>query len=118
MIDASEFPDLLAYAKNWEACFTFLDVDKSGTIDYSEMVTAFKALGFTNLSHKFIVKLLKKYDRAHRGQIELDNFILACVTLCRYKDTYEFMRDRFGSSGGPLDLEQVKIYFFVCDIAA
>lgn len=108
MIDSSEFPDMLAFIKNWDSCFKFLDKDNSGTIDFKEMIDAIKCLGF-NLSHKFALMLLQKYNRSDGGQINLDNFILACVTLCRYKQLYQNMVEMFGSTGPKIDLEQ-----FIC----
>jgi hypothetical protein len=107
MIDSGEFPDMLAFIRNWDSCFRYLDADKSGTIDYREMLLAITCLGFSNLSHRFIVMLLKKYDPAGKGQINLDNFILACVTLCRYKKLYQNMEQLFGSNAPNINLEQV-----------
>ncbi|KAL9537683.1 hypothetical protein MBANPS3_011558 [Mucor bainieri] len=106
-IDKREFPDMLAFIKNWERCFLFLDEDKSGTIDYQEMHYAIQSLGFADLSHKLILRLLQKFDRSGSGLIDLDNFILACVTLCRCKEIYEIMCIKFGSTSLPINLEQV-----------
>ncbi|KAK4510095.1 uncharacterized protein ATC70_006266 [Mucor velutinosus] len=105
-IDKREFPDMLAFIKNWERCFLFLDEDKSGTIDYQEMHYAIQSLGFADLSHKLILRLLQKFDRFGSGLIDLDNFILACVTLCRCKEIYEIMCIKFGSTSLPINLEQ------------
>ncbi|CAO0800640.1 unnamed protein product [Mucor circinelloides] len=110
-IDKREFPDMLAFIKNWERCFLFLDEDKSGTIDYQEMHYAIQSLGFADLSHKLILRLLQKFDRSGSGLIDLDNFILACVTLCRCKEIYEIMCIKFGSTSLPINLEQFIISF-------
>lgn len=99
---------MLAFIKNWVSCFNFLDKDNSGTIDFKELIDAIKCLGFDNLSHKFTLMLLQKYNRTDGGQINLDNFILACVTLCRYKQLYQNMVEMFGSTGPKIDLEQVR----------
>ncbi|OAD02119.1 hypothetical protein MUCCIDRAFT_111477 [Mucor lusitanicus CBS 277.49] len=110
-IDKREFPDMLAFIKNWERCFLFLDEDKSGTIDYQEMHYAIQSLGFADLSHKLILRLLQKFDRSGSGLIDLDNFIVACVTLCRCKEIYEIMCIKFGSTSLPINLEQFIISF-------
>lgn len=98
---------MLAFIKNWERCFLFLDEDSSGTIDYQEMHYAIQSLGFADLSHKLILRLLQKFDRSGSGLIDFDNFILACVTLCRCKEIYEIMCIKFGSTSLPINLEQV-----------
>ncbi|KAG2211216.1 hypothetical protein INT47_006335 [Mucor saturninus] len=107
MIDADEFPDMLAYISNWYSCFIFLDSDNSGTINFLEMHTAITCLGLAGLSYDFTASLLEKYVCAGSHEIRFDNFILACVTLCRFNEAYKFLERQFGTPGRlPQKLEQ------------
>ncbi|KAG2202832.1 hypothetical protein INT46_000491 [Mucor plumbeus] len=101
---------------NNEAVMTLIEMfdnneDNSGTIDYQEMHYAIQSLGFADLSHKLILHLLQKFDHSGSGLIDFDNFILACVTLCRCKEIYEVMCIKFGSTSLPINLEQFIISF-------
>ncbi|KAI9351004.1 hypothetical protein BD770DRAFT_155544 [Pilaira anomala] len=107
-IDSDEFPDMLAFIKNWDSYFKHLDVDGSGTLDFCEMNVAIKSLGLTKLSDTFMTQLVQKYVRTEDKRIHFDNFILACVTLCRLEEGYRFMKQLFGKAPGfDLSLEQV-----------
>ncbi|KAI8887663.1 EF-hand [Backusella circina FSU 941] len=96
-ISIKEFPELAAFLGNWGRCFTFLDRDASGTIDYEEMHQAMEVLGF-NLNSTFMKELIQKYNRNGSAVIDFDNFILACVTLCRFKESYNFMVKNCGAA--------------------
>lgn len=111
-IDSDEFPDMLAFVKNWDSYFKHLDVDGSGTLDFCEMNVAIKSLGLTKLSDTFMTQLVQKYVRTEDKRIHFDNFILACVTLCRLEEGYRFMKQLFGKAPGfDLNLEQVMLIF-------
>lgn len=115
MIDANEFPEMLAYINNWYSCFVFLDSDNSGTINFLEMHNAITCLGLVGLSDAFTASLLEKYVCAGSHEIRFDNFILACVTLCRFNETYKFLESQFGTPGRlPQKLEQVTRYSNNC----
>ncbi|KAI8889481.1 EF-hand, partial [Backusella circina FSU 941] len=97
MIDTLEFPELIAYLRNWNSCFLFLDEDKSGMLEYEEMHHAISAMGLT-ISHSLMKDIMAKYEFTEKNKIDLDNFILCCVTLNRFKETYEFMIETGGST--------------------
>ncbi|KAI8085418.1 hypothetical protein BDF21DRAFT_450811 [Thamnidium elegans] len=106
MIDVNEFPDMLTFIKNWDCYFKHLDADKTGTLDFREMNVAIKSLGLTSLSDTFITELIQKYVRPDDKRIHFDNFIVACVTLCRYEEGHRFMKQLFGNVGFNTDLER------------
>lgn len=113
-IDKEEFPELLAYIRNWEQCFKFLDSDNSGTINYQEMHIAIQALGLRDFGGLCLSKLLYQYDPTGNLEIDFDNFILICVSVVRFNDTFKFMQKTFGPHGiRGLTLEDVSIVIIV-----
>jgi Ca2+-binding EF-hand superfamily protein len=73
-IDRFEFPVLLRYLADWEQAFTSYDLDKSGSIDATELKLAMDANGFT-ISSGFFGLLVMHYDSTGKGTLELDAFI-------------------------------------------
>lgn len=107
-IDKEEFPALLAYIRNWELCFTHLDRDNTGRINYPKMHEAMQGLGILDFSSECIRNILVKYDSTGGNEeIDFDNFIIVCVSLARCKETFDVMKTKFGSIG--LTLEQASI---------
>jgi hypothetical protein len=106
-IDTHEFPELIAYLRNWNSCFEFLDEDHSGMLEYEEMHRAVSAMGLT-LSHSLMRDIMAKYEYTEKNKIDLDNFILSCVSLYRFKETYEFMIETGGTTCKHVQLEDVK----------
>jgi len=80
VIEFNEFTALWQYINEWKQRFREFDRDHSGTIDGSEFRTALRAFGY-NLSDRFIVMMVQKFDKHGRGDITFDNFIQACVTI-------------------------------------
>jgi Ca2+-binding EF-hand superfamily protein len=58
----NEFTALWRYIDDWKRCFQAFDVDRSGSINESEMGNALRNFGF-NVSPKFIHTLIQKFDR-------------------------------------------------------
>lgn len=64
-INFNEFSGLWKYIEDWKRCFQAFDVDRSGSINQSEMANALRSFGF-NVSPKFIATLIQKFDRYGR----------------------------------------------------
>lgn len=67
---------------------------------------AMEVLGF-KLNASFMKELIQKYNRNGNDVIDFDNFILACVTLCRFKESYHFMVKNCGDACSHMNLESV-----------
>ena len=71
-IGFNEFSGLWKYIEDWKRCFQAFDVDRSGSINESEMGNALRSFGF-NVSPKFIHTLIQKFDRYGKIFIKLAN---------------------------------------------
>ncbi|GBM36968.1 Programmed cell death protein 6 [Araneus ventricosus] len=79
-ISFEEFCHLWKYITDWLNCFKSFDRDNSGTIDKTELKTAFSSFGF-RLSDAFYDLLVKKFDRNQANSITFDDYVQVCVTL-------------------------------------
>jgi hypothetical protein len=61
-VNIHEFVGLWRYIDEWKRCFQTFDVDRSGSINQSEMSNAMASFGF-NVSQNFIRTLIMKFDR-------------------------------------------------------
>lgn len=61
-IDFQEFVGLWKYIEDWKRCFQTFDVDRSGSIDRTEMKNALRTFGY-NLSDRFVSILIQKFDK-------------------------------------------------------
>ncbi len=80
LIGVHEFSALWKYITDWKGCFDGFDRDRSGTINGSELQTAFSTFGY-NLSPQFSQLCVRQFDRDKRGSINFDDFIQCCVML-------------------------------------
>lgn len=82
------------------------------------MHEAIQGLGIPDFSSESIRRLLVKYDSTGGNEeIDFDNFIMICVSLARFKETYDIMKTKFGSIGlKDMTLEDVSIAYspFLC----
>ncbi|GFR01031.1 programmed cell death protein 6 [Trichonephila clavata] len=79
-IGFQEFCHLWKYITDWLNCFKSFDRDNSGTIDKTELKTAFTSFGF-RLSDTFYDLIVKKFDRNVANSVTFDDYIQICVTL-------------------------------------
>lgn len=73
------------------------------------MHMAIQGLGLRDFLCSCLSTLLHQYDPTGNEEIDFDNFILVCVSVVRFNDTFKFMQKTFGPHGiGKLTLEDVK----------
>lgn len=80
------------------------------------MHIAVQGLGLPSFDGNCLTSLLRQYDPSGNTEIDFDNFILVCVSVVRFNDTFKFMKKTFGSHGlSYLKVEDVKKkkFFFV-----
>ncbi|KAI8888377.1 EF-hand [Backusella circina FSU 941] len=101
-VNVHEFAGLWRYIDDWKRCFQTFDLDRSGSINQSEMSNAMANFGF-NVSPKFIRTLIMKFDRyatvknTGKGEVTFDNFVQACVTVKTLTDSFrQFDHDNDG----------------------
>ena len=61
--------------KELQEAFNLFDADKSGTIDYRELKTAMRALGFATKKQE-VLHIMQEYDKDESGKIEFEEFKL------------------------------------------
>ena len=74
--------------------FELFDVEKKGSIDYTEVKVAVRALGFP-LKKSELVEHLEKYDRDHTGRIDYDDFHDLMTHLITTRDPVDEMKSAF-----------------------
>ncbi|CAG5116682.1 unnamed protein product [Candidula unifasciata] len=86
-IDIYEFQALWHYIQQWKQTFDRYDVNKSGSIEGTELQQAFRTMGY-NVSPQFVQIVVVKFDHHGRRAITLDNFIQSSVMLKSLTDAF------------------------------
>lgn len=80
VIDFGEFEQLHRYLLNMRSAFDAVDGDRSGKLDYNEVISALHRGGFM-LSPQTIQTIFQKFDRNRTNALGLDGYIEMCVFL-------------------------------------
>lgn len=100
-IDLYEFNSLWGFINQWRNVFNGYDQDRSGTISYNELQTAFRGMGY-NVSQQFMTVAMLKYDHNKTGHLTFEGFIRCCLLLqlltgnFKQKDTTQSGVGQFG----------------------
>lgn len=86
-IGIKEFQLLFNYINQWLTVFRIYDQDQSGSINESELARAFQQMGF-QFSPEFIKFLIEKNDNKNHQQITVDQFIVCCVQIQRFTESF------------------------------
>lgn len=82
-INYNEFIGLWKYIEDWKRCFQAFDVDRSGSINESEMGNALRSFGF-NVSPRFVHTLIQKFDRFGMSLIFFFSYIFWGILTRHY----------------------------------
>ncbi|KAG5313005.1 PEF1 protein, partial [Pseudoatta argentina] len=86
-INITEFQALYNYINAWLGVFRGFDHDNSGSIQENELSAALTQMGY-KLSPEFIQFLIKKSDVRDHQSITVDQFIVLCVQIQRFTETF------------------------------
>eukprot|EP01066_Platyproteum_vivax_P003437 Platyproteum_vivax@DN14359_c0_g1_i1.p1 len=91
--------------------FDLFDTDNSGSIDASELETAFKALGFDPDPNE-IAKMIKESDSSGEGLVDFDEFLLMMQKKISERNPEEEMTKAFrlydSDGAGRITLRELK----------
>ncbi|KAK8757755.1 hypothetical protein V5799_004615 [Amblyomma americanum] len=79
-IGFEDFVSLWNYINDWMHCFQEFDESNSGFIDKNQLRDAMNRFGY-RLSEQTLNTLFAKYQKERKGFINLDSYILCCVSL-------------------------------------
>lgn len=86
-IGIQEFQSLWRYIQDWQNTFNRYDNNRSGFIEHHELEQALQSMGY-RLSPAFISIVIAKYDQKNRRHISTDNFIVTCIKLHLFTESF------------------------------
>ena len=87
-ISINEFICMYKYLLDIKNSFTSHDRDRSGYLEYNEVMRALSQTG-RNISLQTGTSLMKKYDPTGSGRISLEGYINLCMCLASIRSFYE-----------------------------
>ena len=85
--------------KELQEAFNLFDADKSGTIDYRELKTAMRALGFATKKQE-VLHIMQEYDKDESGKIEFEEFKLIMLEKYQAQNPEEELEKAFSLFDG------------------
>ena len=85
--------------KELQEAFNLFDADKSGTIDYRELKTAMRALGFASKKQE-VLRIMQEYDKDESGKIEFEEFKLIMLEKYQAQNPEEELEKAFSLFDG------------------
>jgi Ca2+-binding EF-hand superfamily protein len=111
VIRRDEFRPLWEYLTDWRRMFDSFDADNDGRIDAGELGRALGHYGI-QVNRGTLDKLVRKHSsarRGHRPEMDLDQFVCACVVVRRMCQLYDSCNAGGGSSISKDDFLQAVI---------
>jgi Ca2+-binding EF-hand superfamily protein len=111
VIRRDEFRPLWEYLTDWRRMFDSFDADNDGRIDAGELSRALGHYGI-QVNRGTLDKLVRKHSsarRGHRPEMDLDQFVCACVVVRRMCQLYDSCNAGGGSSISKDDFLQAVI---------